>query len=136
MKPGRFKVAIYLLLVFVSGVAVGAFSLHLYNANSVSARTSRPRNPEEYRKKYLGEMQTRLGLNAEQAAKLDSILDRTRNKFDELRERSKPEMDAIQKDQTNQINEILSETQRAEYEKLRKEREENRRKSRSQPPRF
>jgi hypothetical protein len=122
-------------LVFVSGAAVGAFSLHLYNAHSVSARTSRPRNPDEYRKRYTGEMKTRLGLNAEQTAKLNSILDETRNKFDELRDRSKPEMDAIHKDQIDRINGILTEPQRIEYEKLRKERDQNRQKNR-QPPGF
>ena len=133
MKPGNFKIAAYLLLVFASGIAVGAFSLHLYTAKTVSARSTRPRNPEEYRKKYLGEMQSRLNLSAEQAAKLNGILDQTRNRFSEVRERSKPEMDAIQKDQTNQINGILDDSQRLEYEKFRKEREANRQKSRNSP---
>ena len=136
MKPGSVKVAIYLLLVFASGIAVGAFSQHLYTARSVSARTSRPRNPEEYRKRYMGEMQTRLNLSAEQAAKLNSILDKTRTRFDEIRERSKPEMDAIQKDQIEQINGILNDTQRTDYEKLRKERDANRKKDRPSPPGF
>ena len=134
MKTGSIKVAIYLLLVFTSGIAVGAFSLHLYSARSVSARGSRPRGPEEFRKRYLGEMQTRLKLDAEQTAKLNSILDQTRSRFDEIRERSKPEMDAIHKDQTDQINGILNETQRADYENLRKERDANRKKERSGPP--
>ena len=136
MKSSSVKVAIYLLLVFASGIAVGAFSQHLYTARSVSARTSRPRNPEEYRKRYLGEMQMRLKLDTEQSAKLNSILDQTRNRFDEIRERSKPEMDAIQKDQIEQINRILDHDQRAEYEKLRKEREQNRKKDRSGPSGF
>ena len=134
MKPGSIKFAIYLLLVFASGIAVGAISQHLYNARSVSARTStRPRGPEEYRKRYLGEMQTRLKLDAEQTAKLNSILDQTRNRFDEIRERSKPEMDAIHKDQIDQINGILNGNQSAEYEKLRKERDANKKKDRSGP---
>ena len=136
MRPSNFKIATYLLLVFASGIAVGAFSQHLYTARSVSARTSRPRNPEEYRKKYVGEMQSRLNLNAEQAAKLNSILDQTRNRYEEIRERSKPETDAIQKDQINQINGILNDVQRAEYEKLRKERDANRQKNRSGPQGF
>jgi hypothetical protein len=136
MKSSSIKVATYLLLVFTSGIAVGAFSQHLYTARSVSARTSRPRNPEEYRKKYLGEMKSRLNLNAEQAVKLNSILDQTHNRFEELRERSKPETDAIHKDQIDQINGILNDTQRAEYEKLRKERDANRQKNRSGPQGF
>lgn len=136
MRPGSFKVALYLLLVFASGIAVGAFSQHLYTARGVSARTSRPHGPEEYRKRYLGEMRTRLKLDAEQTAKLNTILDQTRSRFDEIRERSRPEMDAIQKDQINQINHILNENQRAEYEKLRQERETHRKKDRPSPPGF
>ena len=136
MKPSNFRIASYLLLVFASGIAVGAFSQHLYTARSVSARTSRPRNPEEYRKKYLGEMKSRLNLNEEQAAKLNSILDQTHTRFEELRERSKPETDAIHKDQLDQINGILNDTQRIEYEKLRKERDANRQKNRSGPQGF
>jgi len=136
MRPGNSKVALYLVLVFVSGVAVGAFSLHLYNANSVSARTSRQRGPEQYRELYIKEMKSRLGLNEEQTGKLGNILDQTRNKYDELRERSKPERDAIQKEQIDHINGMLNEGQRGEYEKLRKEREANRQKNRSMPPGF
>jgi Spy/CpxP family protein refolding chaperone len=134
MKPSSVKIAAYLLLVFASGIAVGAFSQHLYTARAVSARTTHPRSPEEYRKRYLGEMQTRLKLDDGQTSKLNSILDETRNRFDELRERSKPDMDVIQKDQIKQINGILTESQQAEYEKYRKEREASRKKDRPSPP--
>lgn len=118
MRLSRLSVALYVGLLFLSGVAMGAFGYHLYTVAPVRA------NSDEYRKKYLSEMQGRLKLDSGQVNKLDKILDETRSRFHAVRQRMKPEFDSIRSEQVEKVRSILSDQQRTEYEKMRKEREE------------
>ena len=134
MRRSGFSTVIYVLLVFLSGAVVGGFAHRLYMMNSVKAAEATPRrpSPEEWRRQYVDEMRTRLSLDAAQLAKLEEILNSTRQRFRELHEKSRPEMKVIQDEQVASINAILTESQRPEYEKLRAERE-LRRKQRKKP---
>lgn len=123
MKLSRAAVAVYVGLIFLSGLVLGALGQRLYTVRSVDAGVRR--NPDEWRKRYTEEMRTRLSLNADQMSQLNGILDRTRQEFKEARERQKPEMDGIRDRQVNNIRAILTGPQRAEYEKMREERERN-----------
>jgi len=123
MKRTNFTVALYLLLVFLSGIAVGGFGYHLFKVRSVSATTSRPRTPEEYRRRYVEEMQTRLNLTQDQVSRLNAILDETRTRWGEFRQRTMPETKAIHQEQTQKVRSILNEVQQTEYEKMLAERE-------------
>jgi hypothetical protein len=132
MKLSRTAVAVYVGLIFLSGLVLGALGQRLYMVHSVDASSVR-RNPDEWRKRYTEEMRTRLSLNAGQMSQLNGILDRTRQEVKDARERQKPEMDAIRDRQVNNIRAILSEQQRAEFEKMREERERNVKKMGSGP---
>ena len=121
MTRSKFVIGLYILAVFASGVLAGSFGYRLYTARTVSA--SAPRNPEEYRKRYVNEMETRLKLNPDQVQKLNLILDATRNEFREYRERHRDEFRSIQDGQVRKINELLSPEQRAEYQRMREERD-------------
>ncbi len=121
MKLSRQSVLLYLSLVFLSGIAVGVLGHRLYTVNTVNATTTR--KPEEWRKRYLSEMQTRLHLNNDQVSALNGILDETRTRFHEVRERTRPEFDTIKSQQVNKVRGILDENQRVEYEKMRQERD-------------
>ncbi|MGH9720802.1 MAG: hypothetical protein ACRD8O_11365, partial [Bryobacteraceae bacterium] len=65
-------------------------------------------------------------LTPDQVTKLEAILDATRKRHKEMQERSKPELKAIQEEQVNQIRAMMNESQRAEYEKFREERDRRR----------
>jgi len=125
MKRIPYSVIISLLIVFLSGVVVGGFSHHLYTTKSVSAKT-RPRSPEEYRQRYVSEMKSRLKLSEEQVARLNTILDQTKAGFREFHERTKPEMKRLQDEQADKIRAVLDDSQRTEYERMRREREARR----------
>ena len=114
----------WLTMVFLAGVAVGVAGYRFASASAVSAQ-SRP-SPEEYRNRYITEMRTRLQLSPEQENNLTVILDDTRRQFRDLREKHRPEMDDIQRQQTERVNAILNPTQQAEYAKMRAEREAKR----------
>ncbi len=132
MKRSGAIAATYLLLTFCTGVAVGGFGFWMYEARTVRA-DARKATADEYRKKYLSEMQTRLKLSPDQVQKLVTILDTTRNTFRELNEKHRPEYQAVHENQREQVRTLLDESQRLEYEKMMKERDAARAK-RTGPP--
>lgn len=125
MKRSNFTIAFYLLLVFAGGVAVGGFGHRLYTVKAVSATTNR-KTPDDYRRAYMTEMKQRLRLSDAQAVSVETVLDATRDEYRAFRERTKPEMEKIQANQTTGIRGILSDEQMREYDKMRAEREAKR----------
>jgi len=121
--------AFYILLVFLSGAVVGAFAHRLYMVNTVVSA-----KPDEVRHHILDEMRTRLSLSEEQVKQLNAIMDSTKARYHEVKERwdkqskqaAQPELKAITEDQAGKIRAILSEPQRIEYEKYRAERQKRR----------
>lgn len=128
MKRGNLTIAFYLLMVFGGGALVGAFGHRAYTVKTVSAEVKR-KTPEDFRREYMDEMRSRVKLSGEQAVKVEKILDNTRDRYKQFRERNKPEMDKIMSDQTEAIRALLQPEQNAEYEKMRAEREERRKQS-------
>lgn len=125
MKLSRLTIALYVGLIFASGAVLGVFAHSLYTvAHAASVVKTTPRPAEELRKKRLAEMQSRMKLSDEQLSKINSIYDETRAKFHEVRERYKPQMDALESEQRDKVRSVLSVEQRAEYEKMLKEQEE------------
>ena len=130
MRPMKLSVAFYLLLVFLSGVIVGGLAHRFFGLREVRAERSRS---GEWRKKYVEQMQSRLQLSGDQLQKLNEILDATRNRHRQVRQRMKPEMSAIHKEHVNQVRAILTDAQLTEYEKMRDEWEERRARKRKRP---
>ena len=56
MKLSRWTIALYVGLVFTSGIVVGAFSHRFIDVSAVSANAGR--NPEEFRKRFHAEQTT------------------------------------------------------------------------------
>jgi hypothetical protein len=134
MKTTRWTVAFYMALVFACGGVVGAFAHRLYTVAGVSANVGQ-RNPEEFRKRFMADLKTRLQLSGDQAEKLSAIMDDTRVQFREVRKKFEPEMQKIREDQRQRISELLSPSQQAEWEKIMQERQRRREsKKREGPP--
>lgn len=131
MRRSNLLIAFYLVLIFTSGIVVGAFATHLYKVKGVSASNPPPRlTPEEFRREYTSEMQTRLNMTPDQMTKLNVVLDETGSKVHAEHERHNQEMKAIHEDQVGKTRTLLTDVQRPQYEQLRKEREERYRKAR------
>jgi len=124
MKLSRSAIAFYFALVFASGGILGVFGQRLYTATTVNANATK--NPQEYRKRVIAEMQGRLKLNEKQVIRLNGIMDETRAQFEETREKNRSTYDAIQEEQTRKVRSILSADQLGSYEKMHREREERR----------
>jgi len=123
MNFSRKTIALYVGLVFVSGVALGVFGDHLYIVSTVTKTKNARMSPEEYRRGYVGFMQKRLSLSEQQVTKLGLIFDETRARMNEIHDRAIPEQLEIQKAQTAKIRELLTPAQQAEFELMRKERD-------------
>jgi hypothetical protein len=125
MRLTRWTIALYMGLVFLCGGVVGAFAHRLYTVSTVSANAT-TRNPEEFRKRYLADLQARLKLSDDQVVKVNSVMDETRTRFRATRATIEPEMRKIREDQQRGISELLSPEQQAEWQKIVEERERNR----------
>jgi len=112
------SIALYLLLIFASGVIVGAFGMRLYSP--VTAKTAAP---EDWRKQYMNEMQSRLKLTPAQATQLNVILDETKARAHQAHDAHDSALKQIKEEQSAKVRNILTEEQRPEYDKLRAERE-------------
>jgi len=136
-----------LILVFASGVMVGAVAHRLYLVNTVSsgkgaegvpAHPGKKMDPEEVRRHILADMRERIKLDDNQVAQLDRIYDQTREQFDQMRrtmnEKMKPERDAIWAAQVEKTKAILRPDQLPLYEKYRADREAERKKNRGPGP--
>jgi Spy/CpxP family protein refolding chaperone len=124
VKLSRLTIALYVGLIFASGVVLGVFGHSLYAVTIVRSNPNQPPKPEDVRKKTLAEMQNRMKLTDEQVAKINSIYDETRARVHEVHEKYRPQMDAITKDQRDKVRTVLSPDQVGEYEKMLKERDE------------
>ncbi len=122
MTRKNLPIALYLLLVFVSGSVVGALGYRTYNpptARSVSA----PLPPNQWRERYIEETRTRLNMTDDQVAKLKEMLDQTEVRFRQARDRENQEIHQIGEDHYMRVRTILTGDQIAKYEKLHAERE-------------
>jgi hypothetical protein len=125
MKPTRWTVALYMALVFACGGVVGAFAHRLYTVSGVSANVGQ-RNPEEFRKRFMADLKSRLQLSDDQAAKLSGIMDETRMRVRAARVTIEPELQKIRDDQKQRISELLSPDQQGEWQKILDERQRKR----------
>lgn len=121
-KRSNLTTAIYLFIVFLSGILVGAFGHRLYMVNTVLSVNRQPRTPEEYRRRYVEEMTSRLKLSTGQVASLQRIMDETRQRYRAVHETYRPELKTIETEQYQKVRAMLTEPQRGEYERMRAER--------------
>ena len=142
MKLSRLAIAIYVGIVFASGVVLGAFGHRLYTVSTVSAKSTK--NPDQFRREYVDAMRSRLNLDDQQVGKLNVILDdvnaQYQAEFKAERQKRVPALQSIRQNQIDRINAMLSPAQQSEYEKMRKEREERQKQNRAKrtgpPPGF
>lgn len=128
MKLSRGAIALYVGLVFASGLVLGWFGQRLYNASEVAPK-QRP-NPEEFRKKVVAEYENRLKLSPQQVIQLNTIFDETRARMEETRKGMRPAYQKIHEEQVKKIRDMLNPDQQVEYDKLRQERQQQRQKGR------
>jgi hypothetical protein len=123
LSRSRTTIALYLVLVFASGILVGVESHRLYATTSTARANSSPQNMGEFRRRYLDGMKTQVGVNDTQLAQINNILEDTKKKVNELAAMEKPLHDQIQQEHIDQIKDLLSPQQKIAYDNWRAARE-------------
>src|SRR5580658_4647386 len=124
LPRSRFTIAVYLVLVFASGILVGVESHRMYATTSTArAKADTPQNMSEFRRRYLDGMKTKVGVSDTQLAQINNILDDTKKKVNELAELEKPLHDRIRQEHVDQIKDLLTPQQKIAYDNWRAERE-------------
>jgi hypothetical protein len=121
MKRWNLPIALYLFLVFVSGAVVGALGYRTYKPPTASSNS--PLSPENARRQYIQEMQTRANLSDDQLQRVSAILDETRSRFHEARDKHNQVVKEIGDQQRAKVRAILTADQLPKVEQLWQERD-------------
>ena len=81
------------------------------------------KNAEDFRQRYVNEMQSRLKLTPAQMSRLEAILDDTKAKVKAVRDSYHPAMLKIKEEQISRVKSILTPQQIPAYEQLVADRE-------------
>ncbi len=127
MKFSRAAIAVYVGLIFASGVVLGMFTQRLYIASQDATKPGPRPNPEVIRKRIEDMYTDRLHLSGDQVQKLNAIMDETKQKVDEVRRGNRAAFQKIHEAQDAKIRDMLTPDQQVEFDKIMKEREEHRR---------
>jgi uncharacterized protein YnzC (UPF0291/DUF896 family) len=119
LSRSRITIALYLVLVFASGILVGVESHRLYATTSTARANNSPQNMSEFRRRYLDGMKTQVGVDDTQLAQINNILEDTKKKVNELAALEKPLHDRIQQEHIDQIKDLLDPQQKIAYDNWR-----------------
>jgi len=114
MRRNQLAAGLLAILLFFSGVAVGALGHLYYSKSTVSAKTT----AEDFRQHYISEMRSKLDLTPVQVHQLEGILDETKAKVKAVRDSYHPEMLKIKAEQIERVKSILTPAQVPGYERL------------------
>lgn len=132
MPKSKLSAFVYLLIVFVSGGAVGASAYRLYmvnEAHSVGAPSppaQRKVDPEEVRRRILSDMKARINLDDQQVSQVDQIMTETREGFHQIHDKLNAAGRQLRDQQIAKIKAVLRPDQQALYEQWRTERDAER----------
>src|SRR5947209_6480676 len=118
MKRSQLTALLFAVLLFSCGVAIGALGHRYYASSVVMARSA-----EDFRHRYVSEMQDKLKLTPKQVAQLQVILDETKAKTRAVREQYRPAVASVKEEQVRRVKSILNPEQVPAYERLVAERE-------------
>jgi len=122
MKRWNPPIALYLFLVFISGAVVGALGYRTYKPPSAS--TNARVSPEEFRRQYLQEIKTRVDLDDNQLQKVNAILDETRTRFHNARDKHNEIVKQIGEEQRAKMKAILTSDQIPKAEQFWQDRDQ------------
>jgi hypothetical protein len=124
----RNTLLLWLLIVFVSGAAVGAASYRYFAAERPVQEDRKPFSREQLRQEYLGKLKDRVGVSDEQLSQIVAILDEARATSDEKRTAFDADMKLLQNQVRERIRALMTPDQLSRYEAWRAERRREREK--------
>ena len=114
-KPRRWLVMLTALLIFISGLIVGAGGATFVIIRNAQERM---RHQERIPPRIVGFLRSRLDLTDEQAAKIEQVLRERQSAFQAIRREVAPRIESELELARDKINEILTPEQRAKWEEI------------------
>src|SRR5690348_1224381 len=137
MPKSKLSVFLSLLLVFCSGLIVGALAYRLYmvktvSGNAVAAQPGRRPDPEEVRRRIIADVKAQLHLDDQQVTVLNQIMDETNAEFHKMRDKINAEGRALHDQQWQKFRAALRPDQQPLYDQWRTARDNEIRRRREQ----
>jgi Spy/CpxP family protein refolding chaperone len=97
----KWKVLGAAVVIFVLGFAAGALSLNLYHRHG-------PRDDDDQRRARFEQALKQLNLDADQQKRVDTVVNDTREKFEEIHKESHERFEDVRKQSRDQMQKILT----------------------------
>lgn len=124
----RNTVLLWLLIVFVSGTAVGVAGYRYFAPPPPVREDRKPPSREQLRQEYRAKLRERVGLSEEQLTQVIAILDEARSVSDTKRAAFEADLREVQVQARERMRALMTPEQRARYDQWREERRREREK--------
>ena len=118
--PGKWKLGLYVLVIFLAGGGTGA----LITWRMCQGRVSTPLTPAQIGARLRARFQSRLDLTPEQMNKINPLIDRAMRQVEVIREETASHVFANVSNLHEQVLLVLTPEQKAKFEQLERERRE------------
>jgi Spy/CpxP family protein refolding chaperone len=124
----RRQARLWLAIVFVLGIAIGATFGYSFAHRSYASSGPTSMNEPERRAKRVAEMTREIGLNPEQSQKLDAIIMNAHEEMKKVHDKSDAELEAVRQKARGEIREFLTPEQKPKFEEFVRKLDEERKK--------
>ena len=116
----RQKARLWLLLVFVLGIAIGGVFGYNFAHRTLAAGPVSPATlPEpERRARRVAQMTKEVGLTPEQASSIDALIHQTHDQMKTIHDRSDADVDAVRQNARAQMRQLLTPEQLPKFEAM------------------
>ncbi len=115
--PASRKAAIWVVVVFLLGVAAGGMLGYSYAHRSVAAASAPPPEPER-RARRVEQLTHELGLSNDQAKQLDAILLKWHGQVKAIHDQSDAQMEQLRQKGRDEVRAILTPEQKPKFEEF------------------
>ena len=130
MNPETRRLArLWLAIVFVLGMAIGATFGYSFAHRSYASTTGPTMSESERRAKRVAEMTRDVGLTGEQSQKVEAIIAATHEEMKRLREKTDADLEAARQHARAQMRELLTPEQKPKFEEFVRKMDEERKKA-------
>ena len=120
------KATFWLALVFVLGIALGAFLGYAFAHRSYAAGAPAQLTAEQRRAQKREQLAREVGLTPAQQAQVTAILDEAQGEYKAIHAVSDPQVDAVRQRSRDKIRQILSADQKPKFEEFIRKMDEER----------
>jgi len=110
----KMSAGLIIVMTFLMGAVAGGAGFYIYDIKVAAAKAKPVARPHD----VVGEMSRALELDADQTAKLKVIFDHGRERLRDLSKQYAPQTESIRQETRQEIRQILTEEQKAKYEKI------------------